>query len=118
MFNSALGGATEMNAKQTQRKQANAKRKALDMARNFVLDFVLEELDDEVELGDAGACIDMSDLAHKALTALENAHPQFKDMHLFMQVEKWAEVEVHSIMLERGYSFDYPITLLSFSLVE
>jgi len=120
MFYSALGGATAMNATQTQRKQANAERKAINLARNFTLDFVREVFDDEMGFGKTGACIDLTDLAYKALWALEDAQPELEDtiLFLFNRVEKWSECEVQSIMHKRGYAFDYPTTLLSFSRVE
>jgi len=130
--NRALGGATEMNAKQTQRKEANAKRKeadakrreakyrrkVLELVRDHTVYFVRSRLEKEVEVGKPSVCLDLTDIAHETLSELEEDHPKLKDMNLFMYVEKWTEMETYRFMYERWYEFDFPSTLLTFSLAE
>jgi len=99
-------------------EEENAERVALNTAREFVLDFVVDELYEELKDRKSCVCLDITDLAHEALTALEEKHPELKEMHLFHQVERWAESEAHGMMHARGYKFSYPSTLLSFTLLE
>jgi len=113
-----------MNAKRrkhatAERKQANAKRNGLDIARNSTLSFVREVIDDRMGFSDVGgAYIDLTHLVHRALKSLEENHAELADMVPFMQLKSWVEGEIQRIMYARGYVFDYPVTTLTFSRVE
>jgi len=118
-----------MNAKHRNRETARRKainqagnstlkRNGLDQARDFTVSFVRQVLADQMGSDDEAAYINITDLVHDALFALEEAHPELGDMPLFMQIKKWSEGEVLRVMNERGFVFDYPVTHFTFSRVE
>jgi len=118
-----------MNAKHRNRETArrkainqagnsSLKRNGLDQARDFVLDYVRGVLDDQMGSDDEAAYINITDLVHDALFALEKEHAELGHLPLFMQIKKWSEGEVLRVMNERGFVFDYPVTHFTFSRLE